>query len=127
MIRFLSHHRHTTRPPVQGVPDFQQDPFAILAPLMIPKPQHFNVPGGQKFFADFIALEAFGQPVLKAIQLHRQTSQGAIKVQNVNSSGMLPAEFETGEPSRPDGVPEGFSPFRLITAKLPRARNGFLN
>ena len=36
MILRLPHHRYTTSPTMQRIPDFEQYTFAILSPLMIP-------------------------------------------------------------------------------------------
>jgi hypothetical protein len=100
MILFLSQDLRATGPPVQGVPDFQQHAWAIFVPLMIPKPQHLNALFREKRFPCLIAFDAFRQPVLKTIQLHRQPRLWAIEVEKEFAQRMLAAELEPGEASR---------------------------
>ena len=68
MVVCLALRCHTTGSPMQGIPDLQQHPLAILVPLMIPKPQLFDALRREKMFALLIALTLRGQAVLKAIQ-----------------------------------------------------------
>ena len=85
---------------MKGVPDFQQHPLAILVPLVIPEPNHFDLPGRQKQFPLVIQLNALRKAVLETIQLHRQPCHRAEAIKNVGTNGMLTSKFETGKPSR---------------------------
>jgi hypothetical protein len=42
VVLCFAHDRYTTGPPMQGLPDFQQNTSAILSPLMIPEAQLFD-------------------------------------------------------------------------------------
>lgn len=47
----------------------------MLVPLMIPRPQHFDLLPGEKRFALGIARDPVRQTVLKAVQFYRQARQ----------------------------------------------------
>ncbi len=68
MILRLPHHRYTTSPTMQRIPDFEQHTFAILLPLMIPEPQFFDAASRQKMFTFFIVPLLFRQTVLEAVE-----------------------------------------------------------
>jgi hypothetical protein len=118
LFRSIVHYPNAARPLLQHIPDFQQASLAILAPLMIPKPQRDNVLLFQKSFTQFIMLHSFRQTVLKAIQFDSQLCIGAIKIQNVAINDVLPAEFETGETSPAQRPPEFLFLVGLIATKL---------
>jgi hypothetical protein len=84
---------------------------------MIPKTQRFNALFGQEFFACFILLDPFGQTVLKTVKFNVQFGVGTIKIQNVNSKGVLPSKFEPGETMAAQCQPELFFLISLVAAK----------
>jgi hypothetical protein len=47
MILRHPHHGDTTRPPMHCVPDFKQNPFAILLQPMVSEPKFFNPDRGE--------------------------------------------------------------------------------
>ena len=113
----LPHDLHTTRAPVQGLPDFQQRAIPVFSPLVVPEAEFFDVLRGEEFFAFLAALDLFRKPVLKTIQLHRQASQRAKDIEVVFSKRMLPPEFEASKSSGPQSPPELLLFVRLFTAK----------
>jgi hypothetical protein len=117
MVLNLAHDLHTTRSPMQRVPDFQQHTLPVAAPLAIPETQFLNVQCGQKLFPNVVTLPLLRQPMLKTIQFHRQPCRRTVKVEIVFSRRMLTTEFEAGKSSRPQCAPKFFLPVRLLTAK----------
>jgi hypothetical protein len=103
---------------LQRIPDFQQASLAILPPLMIPKPKRFNLLLLQKFFTDFITVNALRQAMLKAVEFDRQLRIGTIEIQNVPTRRVLPSKFETGKASSAQRLPEFLFLVGLIAAKL---------
>jgi len=69
MVVNFPHHRHAPGPPVQGIPDFQQNPFAIGPPLTVPETHFFNSLGEQIFSALNIVLPLLWKTMLGTIQL----------------------------------------------------------
>jgi hypothetical protein len=122
MVLNLPHHCNTTGSPVQGFPNFQQDPLAVLVPLMIPKAEFFDPSRVQKLCSPSIALNLLRHAVLKAIQLDRQLCRGAIEVEVVAINFMLAAEFESSKAAGFQGVPKLFFLVGLIAAQQPGER-----
>src|ERR1700690_2074436 len=105
MILHLSHHARATSSPMQRIPNFQQHAVMIFPPLIIPKTQFLDALRRQKLLAFSVVLVLFRPTVLKTVEFHRQLCDGTIKIQVVNSERMLPAEFESGKTSCPQGAP----------------------
>jgi len=91
---------------MQSVPDFQQHPFSILPPLMIPKPQLEDPFICQKGCAFLIVLELFRHAMLKTIQLNRKPREWTIKIEKVFPLRMLASKFEASETSRLQRAPQ---------------------
>ena len=117
MVLNLTHHRDTTRAAMQRVPDFKQDSFTILVPLVIPKAQFLKAMCVQKLCPIVVMLHLFRKAVLKAIQFNRQLCSGTIKVEEVATNLMLPTEFESGEATGLQGLPELFLLVGLIATQ----------
>jgi hypothetical protein len=94
MILQLSHHRDTSSPPMQSVPDCEQHTFSISSPLMIPESQLFNIPRRQKLFSLFIVLALSRHTVLKAVRFNGQLCCGTIEIEDVFPNSVLAAELE---------------------------------
>ena len=56
--------------------------------------------------------------MLKSIQFHCQLGVGAVKIQDVFSQNMLPAEFETSKSSPAERPPKLLFVIRLIVTKM---------
>lgn len=119
MILFLTRDAHTTGPPVQRFPNFQEHSLAILAPLMIPEPQLFDALCRKERSAFLIALQLLRHSVLKPVQLHGQLRRRTVKIQEVGTLGMLSAEFEASEASRLQGSPKFLLLVRLLAPQSP--------
>ncbi len=87
-------------------------------PLTVPETQCFNALFRKKFFPCCVPLDSFGQTVLETVQFDRQLGVGTIKIQNVPTDRVLPAEFETGKPSSAQCPPKLLLFVRLVAAKL---------
>ena len=110
-------HDHAASSLLQDVPDFQERPHAVFAPLTVPKPQFLDSLSGQKLLPFQIVLHVFRQPVLKSVEFHREPGGGTIKIQVVSAAGMLAAEFESSETTGPQGRPQGFFLGCLVMAQ----------
>ena len=113
----IFHHPHTTRPALQRIPDRQQAALAIRPPLAVPITQRLDVLLRQKFFAHGIALQPLRQTVLETVQFHRQPCRRTIKIQDVITHRMLPAELETRKTMAAQRPPQIPFCIRLVTAK----------
>src|SRR5262245_22049992 len=122
MIPFHPHYPHAPGSPVQRRPDFQQYPFPVLPPLMIPEPQFLDLLRGQKLSPLLVASDLFGHPVLKPIQLDAQPCHRAVKVQEVFSDRMLSAELESRKPSGFESAPQLLFFLGLVTAETSSRR-----
>jgi hypothetical protein len=116
MIPHLPYHSHTTSPAVQRIPDFEQNPFAIFPPLMIPEPEFFDAGSGEKVFAFLIVHSLLRQPMSEPIQFNGQPCQGAVKIQAIIPHRMLAAELESRESPGPQGLPQLLFLLRLFAA-----------
>ena len=103
---------------MQCRPDFQQHALAVLPPLMIPESQLFDALVSEKLRSRLVVLKLLRQAVLEAVEFHRKPRQRAVEVQDVISSGMLTAEFETGEAAGLQSAPEFLFLSGLLAAKL---------
>jgi len=106
LVLRLPDHLDTACSLMKRLPDLQQHPFAVLAPLMVPKPHFLDSLGFEKSLSTQVALPLAWQTVPKAVQFDRQPGHWAIKVQKVASPVMLTSEFEPGEPACSQCLPE---------------------
>jgi hypothetical protein len=102
---------------MERIPDFQQHAFAIIIPLVIPKPQHRNALAYQVILTNQIMFHSFGKTVLRAIEFQIQLSCRTIEVKNVIPHRMLPAELEPRETPSPQRLPKSLFFFGLRAAK----------
>jgi hypothetical protein len=119
MILNLPHDLHTPRAPVQRLPDFQQHPFPIFSPLMIPEAKFLDVLRCEELLALPVLSYLFGQAMLKSVQFNRQPSGRTVGIEEVFPHRMLATEFESGKSPRPQSLPKFLFLVRLFTAKPP--------
>lgn len=117
MVLLLPQHLHTSRAPVERVPDFQQHTFPVVPPLVIPEAKFLDVLFSEELRARLVPLLLLRQPVLKAVQFHRHPRRRAVEIQVVNPGRVLSAELEPGKAPRPQGPPQFLLFVRLFTAE----------
>lgn len=109
---------------MQRSPNFQQNPVAILPPLMIPIAQFFDAFRRQINRANLVTLLLLRQAVLEAIQFHREPGCRTVEIEEVDSLRVLAAKLESGKTSPAEGAPEFLFLIRLVVAKSPRNGGG---
>lgn len=109
------------------MPDFEHDPFAIRAPLMIPKSQFVNVLAGQVLRSHCVLPHRLRPPMSKSIELNGEPCQRAVEIQGIASGRMLATKLETGKSACAQGVPHLFFLVRLFAAQTPGIRIGSHN
>ena len=107
------------------VPDFQQNTFTILPPLVVPKSQFLNAIFGKPLPPFLMVQILLRQTVLKPIQLNGELCVRTIKVQKISSQIMLPAEFESGETPGAKRAPQLFFFLSLPASKTAGGVLGF--
>ena len=105
MVWSFAHDSYASSSPVQCVPDFQQDAFPILPPLMIPEAQFFDAACNEESCTLLVALILLRQTVLEAVQFHRHFCAGTKEIQEVFPDCVLATELESGKTPRPQGAP----------------------
>jgi hypothetical protein len=85
---------------------------------VIPKAQFLNVLFLQIRTPFPVMLQLLWDTVLKTVKLHVQPGGGTVKIQNVNSMWMLPAEFEPGKTLTSQRAPELLFFVGLVATKL---------
>src|SRR5262245_45636660 len=102
---------------MQGLPDFRQNTFTILSPLMIPEAQLFDAFSSEKLLTLPVTLPLRWQAVLKAVEFHGKFCCGAIEIEVVNADWMLAAKFESGEAPGTQSAPQLFFLVRLFASE----------
>jgi len=107
ILRFF-HHFCAAGSVVQRRPDFQEDGFGVISPLMVPKSQFRNAHGCKEFFSRVSMTSLLRGSVFKAVQFDRQPGCGAIEVESIFSRGMLAAKFVAAKSPRSQPAPDQF-------------------
>jgi hypothetical protein len=89
-------------------PNLKAYPFQFATQLPVPDPLNFYAVGAQKIIAFRIVLLAVRMTVHETISFQDELRFGAIEIQSVNSEGMLPSEFVTGETTITEYSPKLF-------------------
>src|SRR2546425_12529481 len=84
---------------------------------MIPEAQFFDALRGEKSLSLLVSRALLRQTVLESVKFDRELCCRTIEIESVNSSRMLAAEFESGESSRPQCMPEFLFLLRLLTTE----------
>ena len=117
MILRFSHDGQATCSAVQSIPDFQENAFAVLSPLMIPEPQLLNAFRCQKVLTLHVSLLLLRQAMLKTVQFNAQLCSGTEEIEKVFPSRMLAAEFKSGKTARAQVVPQLLFLIGLLAAQ----------
>ena len=90
------------------MPNLKPHRLQFTAHLMIPKAQHLDSLGREKFIPLFIFGALVGKAVSAAIEFHRELGGSTVEIQKVTAAGVLTAEFEfEGEKESGSLVEEG--------------------
>ena len=69
------------------MPNLKPDGYQFTAHLMIPKAQHLDSLGCEKFISFLILGALVGKAVAAAIEFHRQLGRGAVEIEKVTAAG----------------------------------------
>jgi hypothetical protein len=109
-----------TRSLVKRIPDFQQHAGSIFSPLPVAESQHEHAARIEELLPNRVVLSLSGKPVTKAVQLHREPSEGTIEIQEVSVKRVLATKLEPSEPTGTQRAPELAGFFTLVTPQPAR-------
>jgi hypothetical protein len=101
----------TSRPLHQCVPDFKSHRFKFASQLMIPKTQYLDSFFREEFVSFFIFSALIWKPVPAAVQFNRELCYGAKEIEEINTAGILAAEFELGKTPVAEQTPQALFGF----------------